>query len=382
MSSKRSSSAVVLDERGDTVQPALILFGGFLGSGKTTLMVELGRRLSADGATVAVITNDQGEDLVDTKFAAASGIVASEVGSGCFCCNFSTFVENITTILKERRPDYILAEPVGSCTDLVATVLHPLSLFHADLVMLAGYYVLVDAPRILGEYRGLNLINPITPREVLISHQLQEAPRVLLSKCDLIAGHELEEATGWIAGLSRAPVDAVSVADGASLGLEPLVAEITARKPIPLPDPVDVDYELYAAAEAEMGWYNGVATLRSAEGCFADEFATAVLLRIDRLTGVETLHAKALVNTEAGSVKASLVGGAIRADSVIAEPAPAQQLGLTLNVRAVMDKDELGRELSRIVEETAGELGLELADYRYTSLIPGRPVPEHRITGS
>ncbi len=50
-----------------TEKVKLAFIGGFLGAGKTSLMIELGKRLTLSGRRVALITNDQGEVLVDTK---------------------------------------------------------------------------------------------------------------------------------------------------------------------------------------------------------------------------------------------------------------------------------------------------------------------------
>ena len=44
----------------------LIIAGGFLGAGKTTLLLTAARRLAERGYRVGLITNDQGDDLVDT----------------------------------------------------------------------------------------------------------------------------------------------------------------------------------------------------------------------------------------------------------------------------------------------------------------------------
>ena len=46
----------------------LILVGGFLGAGKTSLLWEVAKRLNEKGHKVGLITNDQASELVDTSF--------------------------------------------------------------------------------------------------------------------------------------------------------------------------------------------------------------------------------------------------------------------------------------------------------------------------
>ena len=71
-------------------RPALILVSGFLGSGKTTLIVRASDLLRRRGVRVAVITNDQDGGLVDTQVTQARAIPTREVAGGCFCCRFGT----------------------------------------------------------------------------------------------------------------------------------------------------------------------------------------------------------------------------------------------------------------------------------------------------
>src|SRR5687767_907446 len=101
----------------------LILVGGFLGSGKTTLLLTASKHLMSEGHRVGLIVNDQGHGLVDTALARQATIPVMEVAGGCFCCRFPDLLESITRLQTEISPDVILAEPVGSCTDLVSTVI-------------------------------------------------------------------------------------------------------------------------------------------------------------------------------------------------------------------------------------------------------------------
>ncbi len=102
----------------------LLLVGGFLGAGKTTLLRESARRLIKQGRIVGLITNDQTTDLVDTAFLKRSGADVREVSGSCFCCNFGGFMDAVHSLITQGV-DTIIAEPVGSCTDLSATILQP-----------------------------------------------------------------------------------------------------------------------------------------------------------------------------------------------------------------------------------------------------------------
>src|SRR5579872_7396723 len=99
-----------------------VIVGGFLGAGKTTAMARLARTYRSLGQNVGLVTNDQAQDLVDTSSLRAQGFSVEEVAGACFCCRFDDLVDKVGKLEDADKPDLILAEPVGSCTDLVATV--------------------------------------------------------------------------------------------------------------------------------------------------------------------------------------------------------------------------------------------------------------------
>ncbi|MCD7976628.1 MAG: CobW-like GTP-binding protein [Tannerellaceae bacterium] len=104
----------------------LILAGGFLGASKTTLLWEAAQRLMKQGLNVGLITNDQAPELVDSALLSLSNLQVAEVSGSCFCCNFNGFTEAIQKIREDVSADVIIAEPVGSCADLSATIMQPL----------------------------------------------------------------------------------------------------------------------------------------------------------------------------------------------------------------------------------------------------------------
>src|SRR5262245_36691175 len=133
--------------------PQYIMLGGFLGAGKTTAVSKLAHHLTSQGRRVGLITNDQGSELVDTAMLASHGFPVEEISGGCFCCRFNSLIEAAKKLSVENRPDVFIAEPVGSCTDLVATVTYPLRRIYGHNFSIAPLSVLLDP------IRGLRIFN-------------------------------------------------------------------------------------------------------------------------------------------------------------------------------------------------------------------------------
>ena len=160
-------------------RPTIVPIGGFLGAGKTSLIVSAARLLQGRGVKAAALLNDQGTELVDTSFVEANGIQAGQVVGGCFCCRLSDLV-HAAEALRDHMPEVIFAEAVGSCTDISATVLQPLKLEHAPQFRVAPYTVLVDPER------AKRWMDPSLDPELafLFYKQIEEADLVCFSKTD------------------------------------------------------------------------------------------------------------------------------------------------------------------------------------------------------
>jgi G3E family GTPase len=156
------------------------MIGGFLGAGKTTAMGRLARHLTDQGLRVGLITNDQAGGLVDTKLMRNQGFATEEIAGGCFCCRFNTLVDAAAKLTDATKPDVFIAEPVGSCTDLVATVTYPLRRIYGAEFTVAPLSVLVDpirARRILGLDDGGNFSTKVA---YIYKKQLEEADVIVV----------------------------------------------------------------------------------------------------------------------------------------------------------------------------------------------------------
>ena len=124
-----------------------IMIGGFLGAGKTTAIQKFAQQLTNKGLSVGLITNDQGAGLVDSALGRSNHFPVEEISGGCFCCRFNSLIDAARKLTADTRPDVFLAEPVGSCTDLVATVSLPLRKIYGDDYQVSALSVLVDPIR-------------------------------------------------------------------------------------------------------------------------------------------------------------------------------------------------------------------------------------------
>lgn len=169
----------------------IIVLGGFLGAGKTTMLQNAAKRLAAQGHKVGLITNDQASELVDTRFLTAYGSSVAEVSGSCFCCNFHGFSDALCS-LKEQGAQVIIAEPVGSCTDLSATIMQPMKERLGYEFSIAPLSVLADAGRLkeilAGGNSGLH-----ESAAYIVRKQLEEADYIVVNKIDLYSDGEIEE---------------------------------------------------------------------------------------------------------------------------------------------------------------------------------------------
>src|SRR5208283_3088778 len=164
----------------DESRPLIVPVGGFLGAGKTRLLLRAAQILKERGIRSGIVTNDQGEKLVDTQWAESAGMSTQEVTGACFCCRFTELMEAAGRLML-LDPAVIFLEPVGSCTDISATVLQPIKAYHHADFRLAPYTVLVDPAR------AREMGSPKADRKLqyLFWEQLDEADLICWTKNDL-----------------------------------------------------------------------------------------------------------------------------------------------------------------------------------------------------
>ena len=361
-----------------------VMLGGFLGAGKTTAVAKLAERLTQQGLRVGLITNDQGKELVDTAMLRSRGFATEEIPGGCFCCRFNSLVDAANKLTETTRPDVFIAEPVGSCTDLVATVTYPLRRMYGNQFLIAPLSVLVDpvrAQRVLGLADGGQFSEKVL---YIYRKQLEEADLIVVNKREILDALQLDRLRLRLAEqFPRAKVLAVSARTGA--GLDDWFNQITATEQVARVA-MDVDYEVYAEGEALLGWLNATVILSNQKSFDGNQVIRDLANTMSRLladAGAEVAHLKMTLEPEDAGLGDLAVINLVRNDFV---PELSQELSdwldagkLILNCRAEASPDVLHAALTQALTETGKQhphLFLRLEHLEHFR--PGKPQPTHR----
>jgi Ni2+-binding GTPase involved in maturation of urease and hydrogenase len=359
-----------------------VMVGGFLGAGKTTALLNAAKRLTARGLRVGLITNDQSGGLVDTALANAQDLPVAEIAGGCFCCRFTSLVDAAASLDRESQPDVFLAEPVGSCTDLQATVNEPLRHMYGDRYQIAPLSVLIDPTRAL-RVLGVETGQSFSPKVLYVYRkQLEEAELLVINKIDaLVPGRIADLRLALESAFPRARVLEMSARTGAGMDdwLAQIVDEEGAGRAL------EIDYDEYADGEALLGWLNCTARVTG-----DDVDGDQLLLELARAirgslegAGAEIAHLKMTLTPDGGHGI-----GAVNVVRTEAEPELAFALDagidageLTLNLRAEADPEYLEAVVRDAMAAVAGRFKASIVPDHLERFRPGRPVPTHRMAG-
>lgn len=155
----------------------VIILGGFLGSGKTTALMQFARYLVGISDPdrlnkVVILENEVGEIGIDDQLLRGGGFTVNNLFAGCACCTVSgELVTSVHNITQELDPQWLVIETTG--------IAYP-GLMRDNLKGSLGLdshvCILTDAAR----WSRLRV-----PMENLLRGQIECADIVLINKSDL-----------------------------------------------------------------------------------------------------------------------------------------------------------------------------------------------------
>jgi G3E family GTPase len=354
----------------------LILVGGFLGAGKTTLLWEAAQNVTKKGQRVGLITNDQAPELVDTAILSRDKVKVAEVNGSCFCCNFPGLIDATKKLKTEAEADVIIAEPVGSCTDLSATIVQPLKENLRGELLVSPLTVLADPVRLSDILNGGNA-GLHRSAAYIYRKQLEESDIILIGKSDLVSAEELallkEKVKVHFPDSEVMTASSVS-GDGLNEWLEKVQNSVDAGKKM-----VEVDYDVYAEGEAVLGWLNSTIEL-SGNSIDWDAFAQTLMQSLSKqfdAMGASVGHVKILVESGDKYIVSNLTGQ----NSTLTfrqSAGTSNSSRLTVNARVEMSPESLENIVKTTLDEITGAtISKKLVAQRCLS--PGRPNPTFRF---
>lgn len=358
----------------------LIFVGGFLGAGKTTAMAALARRLLQDGLNIGLVTNDHADEMVDSALISRFGMPVAEVSGGCFGCAFNDLIDATERVLLQE-PDVLIAEPVASCADTVATVILPLKRFYGGVFRIAPFSVLIDPMRLyemLLEESPSEFARSFAP---IFHRQLEEADVLLLNKVDKLS---TEEAHRLIGALRQhhpnKPILAISALRGD--GVEEWMQMVLQEAPPGSRVLEKADYSVYEIGGAKLGWLNASVQLVGEPLFSAREYAQLLMHRLRQAAqsrGSEVLHIKIALYCQGQVMGVSLLGND-------AEPAfggedlgDVRQAVLVLNARLGVDPPTLGGIAAQAIYDVAKALRVDAEILKLHTVKPSVPCPAFRM---
>ncbi len=202
----------------------VVQIAGYLGSGKTTLVIALSRKVAEAGMKVAILVNDIGSVPVDGRVMEEYGMTVKDIGGGCICCQVAgTMMKTLETLARGQNPDVVIIEPTGIA---VPESIRQTVMLNANKTgaVLGPTIVLFDTTR------TEKLLTYDTLKR-LVNTQIRDADIIALSKIDLSSTEEAEHAEKAVSEMNQtAKIIRLSTVTGEGLSaLADRIQEVTVQ---------------------------------------------------------------------------------------------------------------------------------------------------------
>jgi G3E family GTPase len=356
----------------------LYLVTGFLGSGKSTAIQKACVLSAEENIQVAVITNDQGEQLVDSKFFQGSSIPCREVLQSCFCCNYNQLTGSIFSLLEMNEYEIIFAESVGSCTDLVATVAKPLNIDHPEIQICIS--VFADALLLHSVIAGDACFLDETV-QYIFKKQLDEADILVINKSDLLDQAQLSMVKKIVDSdysekviLYQNSLDKKSIRNWLKV-LHDFPIEHQRKS-------LQLDYDIYAQGEAKLAWMDQHFQLTTMDGTATSlAFGLAEMIYNNiKTAGYPIGHLKFLISNGTTSTKISYTTSDHPVQNEYVDFPESNSISVLMNARVQTTAERL-QDLVMFTVQEFQQCSLVQVSVEYsTAFLPGYPTPTFRLS--
>ena len=172
-----------------------LINGGFLGAGKTSLMLQLvpHMRDRLGAGKIVILENEIGQVGIDDRVLAGAGYSVRGMTAGCVCCTLAgELILTVKALGKDLAPDWIIMEATG-----VAFPYNIKENIEGALGYSCKIVCLTDAQRWKRLFRAM---------DHLFRYQLMEADVVLVNKIDVADQESIDKCIADVTELNPTAV--------------------------------------------------------------------------------------------------------------------------------------------------------------------------------
>ena len=354
----------------------MLVLGGYLGAGKTTLAVNLAKTLKERrDKSVSIIMNDQGDVLVDTEYSKEAGFDTRDIMGGCFCTNFDKFVSSARTLVSVGKPDVIIAEPIGTSTNIMSSVVAPMRSLHPDEFSIAPFTVVVDCVRAL-DILSEKEKKDIDTVDIIPAHQIREAEVIVLTKTDLVSKDTIIKVREAIDRI----LPGIRMIETSSTDLRNIddIMDFILSDEVSTKAPTGEKNQGFAFEKAKLGWYSGTFDLIPSDDVDMYSLETDLMKGIAKEYGPRSIvHVKVIIESPEAAAKMSLVQENMQVDGIFGSRYIKTKGRLILNARVVSPPKRLEDTMRRLVEDAQKNYPMELIRTGEKCFTPKPESPSH-----
>ena len=354
----------------------MLVLGGYLGAGKTTLAINLAKTLKERrDKSVSIIMNDQGDVLVDTEYSKEAGFDTRDIMGGCFCTNFDKFVSSARTLVSTGKPDVIIAEPIGTSTNIMSSVVAPMRSLHPDEFSIAPFTVVVDCVRAL-DILSDKKERDIDTVDIIPAHQIREAEIIILTKTDLVNKDtvmKIREAIDKI-------LPGIQIIETSSADLRNIddIMDFVLSDKVSTKAPTGEKNQGFAFEKAKLGWYSGTFDLIPSDDVDMYSLETDLMKGIAAEYGAKSIvHVKVIIESPEAAAKMSLVQETMQVDGIYGSRYVKTKGRLVLNARVVSPPKRLEDTMRKLIEDAQSKYPMELIRTGEKCFTPKPESPSH-----
>jgi hypothetical protein len=294
------------------------------------------------------------------------------------------FEKRIAEITTKFDPQVLFAESVGSCADLVATVIKPLANYHKTSTHPASLSVFTDSRLLLRYLRGMEL--PFSEGIIYIfEKQIEEASLLIANKIDLLSSEDVQELIQL--GEQRYPEKLIRLQNSLDVAQVAEWLALIQTQTRFLPDQsLNIDYDTYAEGESHFAWVDRHLQLTFSvlpPGNLVGEMIMEIVKKISRF-GLHIGHLKFLINEGNQAIKISITSQDDLDEKFKKELSKLSILKtnqITILINAMIEGNAVLLEevLDNIIKEFCNKNRISFIETARFSRVPGYPTPSLRI---